>query len=112
MIKIKNLLIIEGIIENCSQCPLSVESNNPEDSKPICLITKQTLYYSHRNSKVHHNCPLVSKSILVRWEGPFNEAKDDAEVYCGHCDFCLEYGIESWEYCPMCGNKIIWHKED
>lgn len=48
----------------------------------------------------------------ARWEGPFNEAKDDAEVYCGNinCDYNLEEGYESWDYCPKCGMKIIWHE--
>lgn len=49
--------------------------------------------------------------ILARWEGPFNEAKDDAEVYCGsqECDYNLEQGYGEWKYCPICGNEIIWH---
>lgn len=44
----------------------------------------------------------------VRWEGPWNDAKDDAETYCGDCDYPLDEGAEDWNYCPMCGLKLIY----
>ena len=44
----------------------------------------------------------------VRWEGPFNDAKDDAETYCGDCDYNLDEGAEDWNYCPMCGLKLVY----
>ena len=49
-----------------------------------------------------------SEKVTVRWEGPFNEAKDDAEMYCVECDYCLDYGGEDWNYCPVCGIKLIY----
>jgi len=47
----------------------------------------------------------------VRWEGPWSDAKDDAETYCGECDYCLDEGGEDWRYCPMCGLKLIYRDE-
>ena len=43
---------------------------------------------------------------VVRWFGPTNEAKDDAEAYCGYCDYTLDN--DDWNYCPDCGNALIW----
>ena len=48
----------------------------------------------------------------VRWEGPYNEAKDDAEMYCMECDENLDYGGEDWNYCPNCGAKLIYRTEE
>ena len=50
----------------------------------------------------------VGEKVTVRWEGPFNEAKDDAEMYCLECDYNLDYGAEDWNYCPDCGAKLIY----
>ena len=47
----------------------------------------------------------------VRWEGPWNDAKDDAETYCGDCDYSLDEGAEDWNYCPMCGLKLVYGDE-
>ena len=44
----------------------------------------------------------------VNWEGPYNEAKDDAKAYCGICDCELN---EEWNYCPNCGCELIYHDE-
>lgn len=39
------------------------------------------------------------------WEGPTNDAKDDAEAYCPECDYYLK---DDTLYCPDCGQKILW----
>jgi predicted RNA-binding Zn-ribbon protein involved in translation (DUF1610 family) len=49
---------------------------------------------------------------VVRWEEATNQAKDNAEAYCGECDYSLSEGEEEWSYCPNCGIFIIWHRED
>jgi hypothetical protein len=47
----------------------------------------------------------VFMKVPVRWEGPFNEAKDDAETYCGMCD---EYiSDDDWKFCPKCGVELL-----
>jgi len=51
---------------------------------------------------------IKSKDVTVRWEGPFDESKDDAEMYCMECDENLDYGGEDWNYCPNCGLKLIY----
>lgn len=44
----------------------------------------------------------------VEWTHYTNEAKDDAEPYCGECDAALE---EEWQYCPFCGIELEWEGE-
>lgn len=41
----------------------------------------------------------------LSWEGPTNDAKDDAEAYCPKCDY---YFKDETSYCPDCGQKILW----
>ena len=43
--------------------------------------------------------------VAVRWEGPYNEAKDDAQCYCGKCDLPLEE--DDWNFCPRCGVGLL-----
>lgn len=43
--------------------------------------------------------------VAVRWEGPYNEAKDDAQCYCGKCDLPLEE--DDWNFCPKCGVGLL-----
>lgn len=45
---------------------------------------------------------------IVQFDGPYNDAKDDAEAYCGNCDEDLSAGDDHWKYCPMCGIKLLW----
>jgi len=52
-------LVFAKDIKNCMDCPLLEKSRDENDQKPRCFITKQTLYFSHRNVKRHHNCPLI-----------------------------------------------------
>ena len=47
--------------------------------------------------------------VEVNWDAPTNEAKDDAEMYCGNCDYHL---TEDWNYCPDCGVKLLIHGRD
>lgn len=46
-------------------------------------------------------------SFEVKWEGPFNDAKDDAEAYCGNCSENIN--ADDWSYCPKCGVKLLIH---
>lgn len=41
-----------------------------------------------------------------RWDGPWNEARDDAEAYCPRCDYWFD--CEEPRYCPDCGQRIVW----
>jgi predicted RNA-binding Zn-ribbon protein involved in translation (DUF1610 family) len=54
---------------------------------------------------------VMTKQANVRWEGPFNDAKDDAETYCGECDYNLDEGAEDWRFCPMCGLELVYRDE-
>jgi hypothetical protein len=53
----------------------------------------------------------VEESFAVRWEGHTNEAKDNAEMYCGNPE-CDEYLSEDYNYCPYCGVKLLIHGRD
>ena len=49
----------------------------------------------------------LEKQIEIEpdWEAPTNDAKDDAEAYCPRCDYRLK---DETNYCPDCGQKILW----
>lgn len=46
----------------------------------------------------------------VIWDGPYNDAKDDAEAYCGLCDTRID--DDNWSFCPCCGARILLHGRD
>ena len=48
--------------------------------------------------------------VQARWETNRID-DDDAEIYCGNCDYNLDDGYDNWVYCPNCGKKIVWHNE-
>lgn len=39
----------------------------------------------------------------------YYSAGDEAEAYCIKCDEMLT--DDDWNYCPQCGEKLVWRKE-
>ena len=85
-------------MKNIDKNEFGIETDFEEVKNPIKEIFK--------NNSVR----LVEK-CNVRWECHLNEAKDDAEMYCGDCDYNLDYGAEDWNYCPNCGLKLVYRDE-
>ena len=56
----------------------------------------------------------VNKQVpkLAIWEGPYNDAKDDAEAYCpnNECNYALD--AEDWSFCPKCGTSVVFHQDE
>ena len=73
--------------------------------------------YKRQHEKMKkENAQLKEKLSLAKtegaevvWDGPHNEAKDDAVPYCGNCDEIIE---EEWLFCAQCGTKILLHGRD
>ena len=50
--------------------------------------------------------PAEASGPNVKWDGPYNDAQDDAVPYCSTCDEEIKEG--HWTYCPICGTRLIW----
>lgn len=53
----------------------------------------------------------VKAEVKVQFDGPYNEAKDDAQAYCGDCGEDLSDGDDDWRFCPRCGVGLLWPGE-